>query len=279
MSGRGKEVAVISRSAEIETHIESHAANASDAFRKFFETQFKPLKPLSEAVTRPAATASENGDEDSGSEWDGFTDREEEILQVEVIEHKAPNKFDDSPDKVDRKEFMTAKPPSISEASFTKNSTATTKKEADDEATTDAENLKNDLALQRLLKESHLLDSATDLTPLGKNRHKAMDLRLLSLGAKTSLFEQQKMPMSHRKGINAKSSKKEETRRREAKENGIILERPAFKAKSNPKRRERGVGAPSVGKFTGSTLRLSNRDLISMKGGSKSFTAKRKARR
>jgi hypothetical protein len=74
-----------------------------------FETQFKPLKPLSEAVTRPAAPASENEDEDEngGSEWDGFTDREEEILQVEVIEHKkAPNKPDDSPDKVDRKAFM-----------------------------------------------------------------------------------------------------------------------------------------------------------------------------
>jgi hypothetical protein len=110
MSGkRRKEAAVISRSAEIETHIDSYAANASDAFRKFFETQFKPLKPLSEAVTRPAAPASENEDEDenSGSEWDGFTDREEEILQVEVIEHKkTPNKPDDSPDKVDRKAFM-----------------------------------------------------------------------------------------------------------------------------------------------------------------------------
>lgn len=106
-----------------------------------------------------------------------------------------------------------------------------------------------------------------------------MDLRLLSLGAKASLFEQQKMPMSHRKGINTKASKKEETRRREAKENGIILERPTFKAKGNPKRRERGVGGPSIGKFAGSTLKLSNRDLINMKGGSKSFTSKRKARR
>lgn len=124
------------------------------------------------------------------------------------------------------------------------------------------------------------MDSATDLTPSGKNRHKAMDLRLLSLGAKASLFEQQKMPMSHRKGINAKASKKEETRRREAKENGIILERPTFKAKSDLKRqRERGVGDPSIGKFTGSTLKLSHRDLISMKGGSRRLTAKGKARR
>ena len=115
MSGkRGKEVAVVSRSAEIETHIENCAANrASDAFRQFFETQFKPLKLLSETVAQPAAsTANENEDEDSGSEWDGFPDREEEkeILQVEVevIEHNktAPNKPDDGPDKVARKAFM-----------------------------------------------------------------------------------------------------------------------------------------------------------------------------
>jgi hypothetical protein len=113
MSGkRGKEAAVVSRTAEIETHIESYAANrASDAFRQFFETQFNPLKLLSETVAQSAAsTANENEDEDSGSEWDGFPDREEEeeILQVEVIEHNktAPNKPDDGPDKVARKAFM-----------------------------------------------------------------------------------------------------------------------------------------------------------------------------
>jgi hypothetical protein len=133
----------------------------------------------------------------------------------------------------------------------------------------DAENLKNDLALQRLLKESHLLDPASDLNPTGKNRHKALDLRVQSLGAKTSLFEQQKMPMSHRKGINAKAVKKEEDRRREARENGIILEKPTFQRKGSSKRRERGIGGPAVGKFAGGTLTLSKRDLMSIKGPSK----------
>jgi Domain of unknown function (DUF4602) len=133
--------------------------------------------------------------------------------------------------------------------------------------------------LQRLLQESHLLDSAAELAPSGKNRHKALDLRLQSLGAKDSLIEQRKMPMSHRKGIISKASKREDTRRREAKENGIILEKPTFKVKKHTKRRERGIGGPSVGKFVGGTLKLSNRDLKSIRGTSRAFGSKRRARR
>jgi hypothetical protein len=88
-----------------------------------------------------------------------------------------------------------------------------------------------------------------------------------ALGAKASLFTQQKMPMSHRKGIQDKALRKEETRRREAKENGIILEKPALSSKSKvSRRRERGVGGPSVGKFAGGTLRLRRRDLLDLQG-------------
>jgi hypothetical protein len=140
----------------------------------------------------------------------------------------------------------------------------------------EAENLKNDFALQRLLKESHLLESASDLNPTGVNRHKALDLRLQSLGAKKSIFGQQKMPKSHWVGIQAKATNKEDTRRREARENGIILEKPTFKSKGNAnKRRERGIGAPSIGKFAGGTLRLSSRDLVGMKSSRGSKGAKR----
>ena len=130
----------------------------------------------------------------------------------------------------------------------------------------DADNLKHDLALQRLLRESHLLDSASELAPTGKNRLKALDLRMQSLGAKTSLYEQQKMPSAHRRGIKAKAAAKEDKRRKEAKENGIILEKPNKVAKTNTGRRERGIGGSSIGKFSGGTLNLSKRDLHSMQG-------------
>jgi hypothetical protein len=128
-------------------------------------------------------------------------------------------------------------------------------------------NLKKDLALQRLLAESHLLDSSDNASLSGNNRHKATDLRLQTLGAKTSLLRQQKMPLSHRKGIIAKQGEREEKRRREARENGIILEKATLGTKkSKVGKRDRGVGGPGVGKFSGGTLTLSKKDIFDIEG-------------
>jgi len=172
------------------------------------------------------------------------------------------------------KSVQNAKPPSF-DVDTTKSETKPTKDSGEDEEeATDATNLKNDLALQRLLKESHLLDSASDLAPTGKNRHKALDMRMQSLGAKASLYDQ-KMPSAHRRGIKSKAATKEDKRRREAKENGIILEKPAPKKQTSNKRRERGVGGPSVGKFTGGTLNLSQRDINSITRRSKGSKGRR----
>lgn len=136
----------------------------------------------------------------------------------------------------------------------------------------DTENLnqKNDRELQQFLAESHLLDlsSSSGLGPTGKNRHKAIDLRLQSLGSKSSVFKEEKMPMAFRKGIVAKSRGIEEERRKQAKENNIILERPQMKGQKSTsiKKRERSVGDPSVGKFRGGTLNLSKHDIKDIVG-------------
>lgn len=169
-----------------------------------------------------------------------------------------------------------AKPPSSSEPTTKSTATTNKKDESDDEKDTD--NLKHDLALQRLLRESHLLDSSSDLAPTGKNRLKALDLRMQSLGAKTSLYKQ-KMPDSHRRGINAKAASKEDKRRRDAKENGIILEKPTKVTKSNKGRRERGVGGSSIGKFSGGTLNLSKQDLHAMQTPKRRSGKGKKSRR
>ena len=143
-----------------------------------------------------------------------------------------------------------------------------------EEAATDAENLKKDLALQRLLKESHLLESRSSLSLSGQNRHKALDLRLQDLGSKSSIYTQQKMPLAQRKGIIAKATRKDESRRRDAKENGIILEK-AVKGKKKPEaRRQRGIGAPSVGKFHGGMLKLSRKDVAEIVGPKKTLRGK-----
>lgn len=63
----------------------------------------------------------------------------------------------------------------------------------------------------------------------------------------------------------------EEKRRAEAKEAGIILERPTMGKSSIKrdfsKRRDQPVGMPSVGKFRGGTLNLSKKDVRSITGG------------
>jgi Domain of unknown function (DUF4602) len=139
----------------------------------------------------------------------------------------------------------------------------------------EADNLKKDLALQRLLAESHLLDSSSSSTLSGNSRHKAIDLRLKALGSKSSLFTQEKMPMSHRKGIIAKQTELENQRRREARENGIILEKAKGSAKRQREgKRDRGIGGPSVGKFSGGTLRLSRKDIFDIEGPEKTFSRK-----
>ena len=168
--------------------------------------------------------------------------------------------------------YQSTKPPSSRPAATSK---AKIIKQPDpDEMASDAANLKKDLALQRLLKESHLLESGSALSASGRNRHKAVDMRLQDLGSKTSLYAQPKMPMSHRRGIAAKLTEKEEARRREAHENGIILEKATKAKKGSEARRQRSIGAPTVGRFQGGMLKLSKRDVADIQGPRK--TAKRK---
>ncbi|KAJ5955358.1 hypothetical protein N7501_009637 [Penicillium viridicatum] len=241
--------------------------NAQDVFRRLFEAQFEPLDLPASTAKSTNSDEEENEDDDdsdiSGSEgdWDGMSDISDESNQVEVVEHTdayaAP---EDRMDKKTWKAFMSGK--LLSDLDKPSTEPEPTSKKEEEEDAHDSANLKHDLALQRLLKESHLLDSADDLAPTGKNRLKALDMRMQSLGAKTSLYAQTKMPTAHRRGIKAKAASKEDRRRQEAKENGIILEKPSKVQKSsNNGRRERGVTGSSVGKFSGGTLNLNKDDI------------------
>ncbi|KAL4909467.1 hypothetical protein BDW74DRAFT_174670 [Aspergillus multicolor] len=283
---RKRDTSAVSRSKKGGSREESPAApdsSAQDKLRKFFEAQFQPLDVKAPAAEDKSGVESDDDEYDgdsqveesaSESEWSGL-EGEEENTPVEVVEYQAPSRpTGDLIDKRARKAFMTSKPPTFD---LDLTTTDRSKKTANDEEDKDVEslNLKNDLALQRLLKESHLLESASDLAPTGKNRHKALDLRMQELGAKSSLYHQKNMPSSMRKGIKAKAVSKEDKRRREARENGIVLEKPAPKKQiSSSGRRERGVGGPSIGKFAGGTLNLSKRDVAhvqaSRRGGGKS---------
>lgn len=100
----------------------------------------------------------------------------------------------------------------------------------------------------------------------GHNRHKALDLRLREIGSKSSNYIQQKMPLAQRKGIDLKAARKEDTRRREAKENGIILEKATKGKRDKMMRRQRAIGTPNIGKFKGGMLTLSKKDVADIQG-------------
>ncbi|KAG9232243.1 hypothetical protein BJ875DRAFT_90364 [Amylocarpus encephaloides] len=235
--------------------------DAPEIFRRHFETQFTPLPN----IEKPAVVEEELEEEDeseSESAWGGIS--EEDQNAIEVVEHADVHTRMAAVSKEELKSFMSSKPPtSAPPISIVRNPSATT---VDGDDASEAANLKKDLALHRLLTESHLLDSANSSTAMGKNRHKATDLRLQALGAKSSIFKQEKMPMSERKGIIAKQTQREKARRDEARQNGIILEKVKMKSKMESGKRDRGVGAPGVGKFSGGTLRLSKKDIADIEG-------------
>lgn len=169
------------------------------------------------------------------------------------------------------KSFMSSKPPSILpsavvEAKVKGRKPVLDNSTEDEDPTTEASLLKNDLALQRLLRESHLLDaSSATLEATGKNRLKALESRVQALGGKDITV--QKHPMIARKGMDAAKRVKEEKRRKHAKEAGIVLEKEVRvkKMSERERTRDRGFG-PSVGRFKGGTLVLSKRDVMDIEG-------------
>lgn len=247
----------------------SDAEDLQAIFRRAFEAKFKPLavetkKPKIEEVQ----TEQDVEEEEEESDWSGISDNSND---VEIIEYKDTHHTRDEAELAEKKAFMSFKPPTS--ASATPKS-LTVKKKQDDADLTETTNLKNDLALQKLLRESHLLSASSSgtstptLTTTGIARHKSADLHLQSLGAKASVFTQKNMPMAQRKHMAQKARLTEEKRRAQAKEAGIILETERRVGKKDvEKKRERGVGGPSIGRFKGGTLSLSKKDVRSITGG------------
>ena len=247
---------------------DSGAEDLQAIFRRAFEAKFKPLpvEPKKPKIEEPPVQ--EEPDEEE-SDWSGISDSEN---GVQVVEYQDPRRELDETERAEMKAFMSSKPPTSASAS-SKNVTNNKKKQEDPDSN-ETTNLKNDMALQKLLRESHLLSASSSgtstptLTTTGVARHKSQDLHLQALGAKGSIFTQKKMPMAQRKHMIDKARTTEEKRRREAKEAGIILERENRVTKKAPeKKRERGVGGPSIGKFRGGTLSLSKKDVQSITGG------------
>ncbi|QGI62333.1 hypothetical protein CEK27_006304 [Fusarium fujikuroi] len=268
-------------------------------FRRHFEAEFAPL-PEAEAAKSKFKKANHEGssndieseeDEDNNSdgddgEWSGLSDEdsvteEEHSPTIQVVDHsnKQPPK-QAAMSKRELKAFMSSRPPEQTTPKTEQSLSATSS--PSNTLPEDAPSLlAQDLELRRLLAESHLLApaisaSGTTIAPkafaTGRTRQKATDLRVQALGSKVSIHKQEKMPMNMRKGIVAAADAREAKRRREAKENGVILERETGKKKG---RRDRGrdvpVDRPGVGRLKGAELRLSDKDIKSIEGGRDAF--------
>lgn len=323
---------------EKEEEEEEPAISAEEAqaiLRRHFEAKFKPLSP-SHAPTKPDASTVEDlrsdsdDDDDDASEasWSGVSgaedseagmDSDSEEEEIEVVSY-ANNTTTTSNlnglSKREAKAYLSSRVPSALISSSSTTTTTTTQNQNQKSSSTgnggadedDAPTLlKNDLALQRLLTESHLFSNSksnsnsnnnnnnnttttTTTEHAGRNRHLATDLRLGALGSKRSIYAQQKMPMSVRKGIAGAATDRETRRRREARESGVVLERKSgtgataawlrgFGGGAGGKDRRRSGGggggggqkgavdAPAVGKLRNGMLTLSKRDVSEIQGG------------
>lgn len=236
----------------------------SEIFRRHFESRFEPLadepqhsRQDSDEDDDDAADSDQDNDveEDVDDDaWGGVSDEDEEdedeededededghaATVIEVVDHSSSNPTTASTmSKKELKAFMSSRPPE-QESPLSKAEDAKSGKSSKSLPEDAPSLLKQDLELRRLLAESHLLNptyrgasspfSSGPAAPKsfdeGRTRHKAIDLRIQALGSKGSILKQEKMPMNIRKGKEAAAAGREFKRRKEARENGIILER------------------------------------------------------
>ncbi|KAH8890767.1 hypothetical protein GQ53DRAFT_765508 [Thozetella sp. PMI_491] len=289
-------------------------AHAQAVFQRHFEASFAPLavepyhKPPVGGASDDDESDNETVTDESGSEWGGVSDAEEgdgdDDAELEIINHAASSEPTATMSKRELKAFMSSRPPSAPALERTPHATSRKGKRAGDQDEDSQAFLANDLALQRLISESHILaraggnpshfsagsraeaaDGGGKLFAAGRTRRLTTEMRLeQAMGREAAVPKQAKMPMAMRKGIARHAAGREEKRRREARENGVVLERKGGKAAKNAAKGRRGAGEapvdlPGVGKMRGSELRLSARDVRSIQGPQESSLTRRKKRR
>ncbi|KAH6888614.1 hypothetical protein B0T10DRAFT_488523 [Thelonectria olida] len=276
---------------------------AAAIFQRHFEAQFSPLPGATAKATEASPTDDATGDDESESsaeeseddkedndEWGGLSEEEPDeeedkaLTVVEVVDHsRAQPPKPSSMSKRELKAFMSSRPPDQTSLNATPSTTSSSPASSSTLPEDAPSLLAQDLELRRLLAESHLLApsrSSTNntITPktfaAGRTRQKATDLRVQALGAKISIHKQEKMPMNMRKGMVASANARETKRRREAKENGIILEKETGQKSKRSRGRDLGVDRPGVGRLRGSELRLNDRDVRSIENGRDAFGRK-----
>uniref|UniRef100_A0A0L0P6I2 Pre-rrna processing ribosome biogenesis n=1 Tax=Candidozyma auris TaxID=498019 RepID=A0A0L0P6I2_CANAR len=297
--------------------------------RKNFEKQFGNLEDMG-FVDKSKVQESELSEEsDSASESDGDSDVEDqrsedessnedeseseiESLSEEEVKPKVVRLEGDSPapaiaSKEERKLLRKGRAPTIAELERLRlEKEKITKKQQAQAAKEDSENLENDLKLQRLLSESHILAHnmehlGAELTlqtidyedPVGNARRRILDQRIRAAAATNSRTgglpaKLEKMPMKLRKGIISARERRVLEHEREAREAGIVLskvkkgqlrdlelgkgatassDRLGVGKKQKNRVRDRGLKIHLVGKSTRNGLRLSADEINRINNG------------
>ncbi|KAK6459357.1 uncharacterized protein RJT20DRAFT_15421 [Scheffersomyces xylosifermentans] len=185
-----------------------------------------------------------NSSDSDSMEFDSDDEVEEEVVKPKVVKlndtytSKVPTPIS----KADRKLLRSGRAATLVEiAEREKELERTNKKRNGQVVKEEGDNLENDLKLQRLLQESHILAntleySGAELTlqtldfedPTGKARKRALDSRIRNIASTNSATgglpkKLEKMPMSMRKGMIRSREQKIAKYEEDAKNAGIVL--------------------------------------------------------
>lgn len=238
-----------------------------------------------------------DSDEESEENSDEESDRDAAPKVVRLTENFTPVMVL----KADKKLARSGRAPTLKEMEEMLRAQAKlTRKQAQRAAEEDLENLENDLKLQRLLSESHILAhnveySGADLTmqtldyeaPVGNARRRILDQRIRAAAATNSSTKGlpktlEKMPMHMRKGMIKARERRAVEYEREAREAGIVLskvkkgelrnldqgrgatalsDRLGVGKKQRQRVRNRGLKVNTVGRATPHGLRISKQEI------------------
>ncbi|KAG5420061.1 FAF1 [Candida metapsilosis] len=291
--------------------------------RRNFEAQFGSIGDLGfedklDKVESSEDVSSQDSSDDEDAKFDGFSsdseadsssDSEDEgyeleeappqpkVVKLNTTTSEIPRA---APSKTERKLLKSGRAATLSEIEAeAKRASKQTLKQAQKTVKEESENLENDLKLQRLLKESHILAnqvdpqfSGADLTlktidfedPTGKSRRRVLSSRIQELSTinKTKDKRLESMPMNMRKGMIAKRDERVAKYEKEARDAGIVLsklkkgqvrdlkagrgstasnERLGSGKGHKVQKRERGLKINGVGKSTRNGLIISQNDI------------------
>ncbi|ORY86181.1 hypothetical protein BCR37DRAFT_385663 [Protomyces lactucae-debilis] len=220
-----------------------------------------------------SASEASEGSHESFAGFDDAVESDSPTVEVVSFDERNLTRNSDPFERQGYKAFMSSK---VSKQSGTKTiappGRRKRKAEAGEDASDSEDDIKKDKALQRLLRDAHLLDGTTEALELqgGKARQQSVAEQLKRSGAKQ--VAQRKMPVGMRLGMRDAAKKKATAHEESMRENGIITAKKTHADKQammprKKQKKERSLGTMAgVGRYKNGTLTISKREIDSVNG-------------